>query len=270
MKKQTKKPTRITSRNADKHLLYERSVQDVDSDVEFIDRAYRKLRGRAPTILREDFCGTALLLAAWIKNRKQRRGIGIDNDASVLAWGKKHNLAPLGEPGHQINLYRQDVRKPVRGRADIITAFNFSYGVFKTRLAMREYLAQARKGLRPGGMIILDTYGGWESQEPLKEKHRIKGGVTYVWDQASFDPITHRVVNHIHFQFPNGRTRRRAFTYDWRYWTLPELQELLQEAGYSRAVVYWDVSDDDDDTSYRLRTHAENQPGWLAYVVGLR
>jgi len=30
----------------------------------------------------------------------------------------------------------------------------------------------------------------------------------------------------------------RAFSYYWRMWTLPELQELLQEAGFVKVTVY--------------------------------
>ena len=65
---------KLTAKNADLHWLYEQSVQNADVEVEFIDRVFRKEFGRKPTFLREDFCGTALLCADWVKpTRGQHR-----------------------------------------------------------------------------------------------------------------------------------------------------------------------------------------------------
>ena len=54
-------------------------------------------------------------------------------------------------------------------------------------------------------------------------------------------------------------------------WTLPELQELLLEAGFARTDVYvegWDEEADDTDGVFRRRARFENMSGWVAYVVG--
>jgi SAM-dependent methyltransferase len=263
----SKTQSRFTAKTADKHDLYQRSVQDADTEVAFIERVYKQLVGRAPKSLREDFCGTALLTATWVKRGSERRGIGIDLDPSVLAWGREHNIAPLGEAAERVKLYKQDVRAKVPEKVDVVGAFNFSYWIFFTRDEMREYFAHVRRGLGKEGIFILDAYGGWESQEPMLEERPIRGGFTYVWDQDSFDPITHRIKNYIHFHFKDGSKLERAFTYDWRYWTLPELTELLHEAGYSDVRVYWDTSDDDVYEAYKPRKKAENQPGWLAYLT---
>ena len=69
-----------------------------------------------------------------------------------------------------------------------------------------------------------------------------------------------------------GLTLRRAFRYDWRMWTLPEIRELLAEAGFRHSRVH--LQDWDDDAGEALSTYSpsarfENQSGWLAYVVGL-
>lgn len=259
-----------TAKTADKHVLYQKSVQDADAEIDFIDRVFRQIRKRTPKTLREDFCGTGLLTATWVQRHPERRAIGVDIDPDVLAWGERHNFAPISEPGNRIKIYCQDVRDPVEERVDVVGAFNFSYWVFKTRDELRGYFERVRKGLGRDGLFMLDAYGGWESQEPMLEKRPIRGGFTYVWDQHEFDPITHRVVNHIHFHFRDGTKLERAFTYDWRFWTLPELQELLHEAGFGRVHVYWDTSEDDDGEEYRVRKRAANQPGWLAYLVAAR
>lgn len=261
-----KKP-RFTAKTADKHVLYQLSVQATETEVDFLNGWFTKIRGRKPLTLREDFCGTALLCAEWVKSSKERSATGLDIDKSVLAWGEEHNLAPLGDARQRITLLRQDVRAKVKQKHDIICAFNFSYWIFKTREAMKDYFARIRGGLAKGGLFFLDAYGGWDAHEPMKEHRKIRGGFTYVWDQNTFDAITHDVTNYIHFEFADGSKMPKAFRYDWRFWSMPELQELLAEAGFSKVHVYWDTSEDVTVDRYRLRTRAPNQPGWLAYLV---
>ena len=270
MPKQSKKKqknSKFSAKTADKHDLYQRSVQDAATEVYFINRAYKTTHDRPPLTLREDFCGTALLCAEWVRTLPTRNAVGIDIDKKVLAWGTEHNIAPLGDKAKRVKLLQQDVRKPSPGKHDVVCAFNFSYWIFKTRDEMRSYFAGVKKGLTKGGMFMLDAYGGWESHETMLEPRRIKGGFTYVWDQDKFNRITHEVLNHIHFEFADGTKMDKAFSYDWRYWTLPELTELLKEAGYSDVRVFWDKSKDPDNDDYRPTTRAENQPGWLAYIV---
>ena len=50
---------RTMAARADRHQLYERSVQNVEAEIDFVDETYRSLRGRRARLLREDFCGTA-------------------------------------------------------------------------------------------------------------------------------------------------------------------------------------------------------------------
>src|SRR5687767_14851394 len=129
----------LTARTADPHVLYQRSVQEPSAELAFIDRVYKNMRGRRPLSLREDFCGTALLCAAWVDSSSSRTATGIDIDPEVLAWGMKHNIEPLGEKKARLNLLQQDVRAPVRLLHDVICAFNFSYWIFRTRDEMRAY-----------------------------------------------------------------------------------------------------------------------------------
>ncbi len=260
-----KLPKPLTAKNADRHLLYQRSVQSVDFEAHFFHRTFKKIRQRIALSLREDFCGTALLSATWVKSHPARSAIAVDIDPKVLAWGQENNVAPLGEAAERVCLRQADVRVKHREQVDIINAMNFSYWIFTTREQMRDYFVQVRKGLVQDGIFFLDLYGGWGSQEPKQEPRKIRGGFTYVWDQASFDPIDNHVINHIHFEFKDGSRLKRAFTYDWRFWSLPEIRELLLEAGFSHVEVYWENNGD-----LRRRTRAQNQPGWLAYLAALK
>ena len=80
---------------ADRHVLYEESVQDVAGEYKFVNRTFNKLRDRKARSLREDFCGTAGMCCEWVKRRRENTAIGVDLDSEVLAWAHKHNLARL-------------------------------------------------------------------------------------------------------------------------------------------------------------------------------
>lgn len=264
MPKKKSKP-RFTAKNSDRHDLYQRSVQAPDFEVEFFDRTFKKLRKRKALSMREDFCGTALLSATWVDSHKDRTATGVDIDPEVLQWGTEHNLAPLDEPGNRVTLKQQDVRKVSQRKFDLVNAMNFSYWIFDTRPEMLRYFKAVRKSLVKDGVFFLDMFGGWEAQEIMQEKRKIEGGFTYVWDQNSFDPRTNEVVNYIHFHFKDGSKMNKAFTYVWRHWSMVEIRELLDEAGFSKVHIYWDVA----DGSFRERKHIQNQPGWLAYLAAL-
>ena len=108
----------LTARNADRHWLYEQSVQNAAFEVAFIDRAFAREYGRRPDCFREDFCGTALLCAEWVRRRKSNTAMGVDLDGPTLAWGRRHNLAPLGERAAAVVLFQDDVRNVTRPACD--------------------------------------------------------------------------------------------------------------------------------------------------------
>ena len=271
-KPRRKARTALTARNADKHVLYQHSVQDPETEIQFVSRVFRKRHGRTPLTLREDFCGTAHLCAHWIKSHRARTAMGIDLDRAVLSWGKQHNLAQLGEPGQRVKLLRQDVRSAVAGRFDVALAFNFSFWIFKTRADLRAYFSSVYRSLGPGGMFFLDSYGGLEAQTTVTEPRKIEQGFTYIWEQKKFNPIDHSVLNYIHFKFRDGSKLRKAFSYDWRYWSLPEIRELLSEAGFKKSTVYWEGPGDDGegDGIFRPVTVVANETAWVVYVVAER
>jgi len=252
----------------DRHVLYERAVQNAPYELDLVERMLRR-HGRPARRLREDFSGTALLAAEWVRRGAEREAMAVDRERSVHAWAVAHRVPGLGDAAARLALVTRDVRDRNGGGFDAVVALNFSYSVFKTRTDLGGYLAAAREGLAPGGVIVLDAFGGWEAQKHLVEKRRIRGGVTYRWEQESFDPISNHLRCAIHFDLPGRRRLRRAFTYDWRLWSLPELRELLAEAGYEEIEVLWDVAKG-QATRYVPRRRAANHAGWLAYVVARR
>ncbi len=262
---------------ADKHDLYQKSVQAPEAEVEFFDKTYRDLRGKSAQLMREDFCGTAFLSTAWCQSDPKRTALGIDICGDTLAWGREHNISPAGDDvAQRVTLVQEDVRTAGVEPADITCALNFSYCIFKTRDELREYFVSARKGLKDDGILVLDLFGGTECLDELEEESDIDDEpASYVWDQDKFNPINNHILCHIHFRFDDGSRLKKAFTYDWRLWSIAEITELLDEAGFSKVRVYWErfeESDDDDDElegtgEYYEATDVENQESWMTYIV---
>jgi SAM-dependent methyltransferase len=270
--KDRKKGKKTQAARADRYALYLQSVQAPDVDVKFFRRIYKSEFGAAPSSLREDFCGTAAICCEWVKGKPERSAFGVDIDPEPLAWGREHNLSKLKDGDRdRVQLIEGDVRTAETPKIDVICAQNFSYCCFKTREELRRYCEVARKNLADKGVFILDLFGGFESIQEVEEVTE-HDGFDYVWDQSSFDPITHDAVYHIHFRFDDGSRLKKAFSYHWRLWTIPEIREILLEAGFDRADAYWEGVDEDGegDGVYRKQAHGTNDPAWNAYIVGVK
>ena len=265
--KKVRQPT--MAEQADIHELYEEAVQNVENEIEFLRETFTELRGRDPISFREDFCGTASASCEWVRTGAEGHAIGVDIDPDVLDWGRKNRVGRLPDVDRpRVRLINEDVTTVDAGTVDIVGAFNFSYWIFRTREQMRSYFEQVRKALNEDGVFFLDAYGGSESYETQKEKTKCDG-FTYIWHQAEFEPVTGRAVCHISFKFPDGSRLKRAFSYEWRIWTLPELRELLLEAGFRTVRVYWEGEDEDGEGNGEFHEEAKGEPdpAWIAYIV---
>ncbi len=268
-KNHKKRRSRRTAATSDKHELYELSVQGPEAEGDFVDKAFRQRRRRLARSIREDFCGTAIASAEWVKRRRSNTAIAVDLDQSVLDWAARklpERLDP--EQLGRLTLRRADVRTVRTPPVDCILAMNFSYYIFKTREGLGHYFKRAHRGLVDDGLFLIDAYGGSDSFLEMQERRKVSG-FTYVWDQHSYNPITGDAVNYIHFEFLDGTRMNKAFAYEWRLWTLPEIQELLYEAGFSKVTVYWEGTGDDGEGNdeFDPSTVGEACPGWIAYLV---
>ena len=121
-----KRPTLAES--SDRHALYEASVQCAETEVDFVEDTFRRLRGRRARSLREDFCGTAKVACEWVRRGRGRTAIGVDRDHVVLAWGRRHNVAALPRGvAHRVALVEGDVLTVRLPPVDLVLAMNFSY-----------------------------------------------------------------------------------------------------------------------------------------------
>ena len=157
------------------------------------------------------------------------------------------------------------------GDMDVILAMNFSYWILKERAEMICYFKAVHESLKDDGIFFLDFYGGTEAHD-VQEEDRDVGPFTYVWDQNWFDPITHHMQCYLHFKFRDGSRMNRAFSYQWRLWNMPEIREMLTEAGFSKSTVYLEGDDGEGggDGDFKPVEIGEVCAAWLAYIVAER
>ena len=275
MKNKPEKKSRMMSQadRADRHLLYEDSVQCAESELDFVDSEFRRLRGRQGHVLREDFCGTANTSAEWVRRRKSNFAIGVDLDSSVLDWARNNNVNNLskGRRG-RVSLINDNVLTVETEPQDIILAMNFSYWQFRTRAVLKEYFSKVKDSLVEDGVFFLDCFGGYDAFRMLKEKTEYDH-FTYVWEQKNYNPVNGEIICNIHFEFPDGSRIKNAFTYCWRLWTIAEIRELLMEAGFSATNVYWqgwDEKGEEGDGDFYPVESADADAGWIAYLAGVK
>ena len=103
---------------ANRHVLYQQSVQCVEAEIDMIDENFKKLRGRQATSLREDFCGTANTSCEWVRRRPKNIAVAIDLDQEVVA-GPQLRRAPTGraESGGLVGNLLHD---PLRARFGLL------------------------------------------------------------------------------------------------------------------------------------------------------
>jgi SAM-dependent methyltransferase len=266
-----------------KHVLYQLSVQNPEFETGFIRRVYKSERGKDPLKLREDFCGTGILACEWVRRIPNGEAIGLDLHVPTLKWGEKENVSRLDGKADRVSLVKCDVLETNEyqfasgGSApDIVAAFNFSYFVFKSRNVLLSYFRRVYESLDKDGLFFLDLYGGPEAQVEQEESREVDEEgyeFDYVWDQAKYNPITGEALCHIHFDFEDGTRMRRAFTYDWRLWSLPEVKDLLADAGFRRADVYWEGTDHSDGSGngvFRKSLRGDDSQAWICYIVGVK
>lgn len=267
--KSHKKNKKLSLSDFDKYYYYRNSVQSPDNDVMFFRDTFKKLRGRKPRTMREDFCGTFAISCEWVKLNPQFEAIGVDLDPEPIAYGKK-NYLPLLKPEQQkrVKVYEKDVLSKGMPSADIVIATNFSYFIFKQRQQLVKYFSNVHRSLNENGLFIIDVFGGPHCMEPNEEETEHEKW-SYFWDQDLYDPVNNHAMFYIHFKRKGEKKREKVFTYDWRMWSIPELRDILQDAGFNHVHVYWEGSDKDGEGNgiFEKVNEGEECDAWVAYLV---
>ncbi|OOZ16666.1 SAM-dependent methyltransferase [Solemya velum gill symbiont] len=270
MAKTRKKKT--LAEQADRHRLYQLSVQCAEAEIDFVEERFRTLKGRPARLLREDFCGPAEVCCEWVRRHKNNRAIGVDLDDEVLQWSRDNNIGRLSKSQRKrIELIEENVLEVETETVDVVSAMNFSYWLLMDRGTLKRYFKRVHKALADDGILFLDSYGGYESHQEIIEEREIEDGdfsFTYTWEQERFNPVTHELECSIHFAFPDGSSIESAFHYVWRLWTLPEIKDLLTECGFD-VTFYWQGFDEDGegDGEFEPVTSADSDAGWICYIT---
>jgi hypothetical protein len=256
----------------DKYAHYYDSVQDIDRSLKFFEKAYRKHIGSAARVFREDFCGTFALSCGWIKRHPKNSAIAVDLDPEPIRYGKKHYLPALSKTEQKkLDIRMSDVLNKSLPGADLIGAVNFSYYIFKERKQLLTYFSNCREKLSNRGMFLIDAFGGTETTEPNVDETKFRT-YTYFWDQDNFDPINNQSRFYIHYKRKGERKRERVFGYDWRMWTVPELRDILHDAGFRKTVVYWEGTNakGNGTGNFHPKEKEIHCSAWVAYIVALK
>lgn len=254
----------------DRFALYERAVQNPAHEVKLFTRAFKSTRGRPPVTLREDFSGTGAVSAAWVASDPARVAWAVDHDPAPLDWGRVRYLPSASDDTRaRLHFVAGDVRTTETPAADVVAAENFSYCVFHTRAELRTYFECAHGHLTPEGAIFVDVQGGPATQREGTVERRDVDDFLLEWEHRRFDPATYRTTYAMHFERADARLDD-AFVYDWRHWTLPELRELLAEAGFAEVQLWWPHAAGARQGQYRRRESPPAHELWVAYLVAFR
>lgn len=277
MAKKQKTKRKTMAETADKFDCYQQSVQAPDHEIDMFDQFFKEQFDRRPLTLREDFCGTFAVCCEWVKSDAKRKAWGIDLCPETLDWGRDNNLAALqATQAERVKVLEQDVRDGNTPTVDVLAAQNFSFWIFRTREEVIEYFRRAHENLNDDGIMVMDMMGGRECyNDTITDKRTIvkgKQGFKYHWQQAYFNPITADCSFYIHFKFGDGSKMKKAFEYHWRFWTVPEVREMLGEAGFSSSVVYVEEEDEngEDSGEWVPVEEAPNNESWLCYICGVK
>ncbi|XP_071729759.1 uncharacterized protein [Rutidosis leptorrhynchoides] len=298
-----------------KFSLYQQSVQSPKGDISYLQKFFLTyVGGRAPLHLQEDFCGTALLSTEWLRSDSRRTAIGLDLDVEALEWCIENNVNKIGaDLSSRIFLYHGNVLQPQEAKLvksnlqnvmnnltienkdtnsepvaisetlpprDIICAFNYSCCCLHSRRELVSYFKHARNALsKKGGIFVMDLYGGTSSECELRMQRRFPN-FTYTWEQAGFDIVQRKTRISLHFTLQKKKLRH-AFSYSWRLWSLPEIKDCMEEAGF-RSVHFWmrQMPDSQNiksiegfgagqDIKYEEVTSFQQQDSWNAYIVAV-
>jgi SAM-dependent methyltransferase len=273
--------------------LYRWAVQDPETHAVVLCTMYERLRpGRHPLLLREDFAGTCAESVAWVALQKGRHAIAVDLDGATLAWAERRAVRLLGARASEIEFLRHDVRMaspPEVPHADVIAVLNFSILYWRQPEELDSYLRHALNGLAPGGILVLNLFGGPATVKPGTTRHWVTpqprlpseppiSAFEYLWEVRSYDPASERIDCRIHFARPDPEAPaqnheiRDAFTYDWRLWSVDALVAACARAGFSDVQVWRHTYDASKGAAGVFLGSVEPESllaleSWTAYIV---
>ena len=247
--------------------LYRLAVQNPLAEVAFVEHAWAHYHGDAsePMLLREDFAGTCAVAAAWVASDPGRQAMAIELDEPTVQWAAQRFDDP------DLHIVQADVMTIAEPTVEVTLALNFSALIYHTEAALLGYLRCALAGLLPGGVLVLDVFGGSGVDRPTVQSRRVEpdeGGLEpfdYRWEQCGRDPQSSRIMCRIHFEFGDGKRLENAFEYNWRLWEPGQIIDLASQAGFAEAELWW--ADPMEPGRYQPVQEVPDDQDWVGYVV---
>lgn len=259
----------------DKYQLYLASVQDPIADIERVLELYSAINKKEAHSLREDFCGSFALSCAFVQSHPERKAISLDIDEEAIDYGKKNYLSNLNESEQKRLKPLVQNSLSATEKVDVAIAFNFSYCLLHTRKELVEYFTHVYNSLEDDGMLVMDTFGGSESEIPEVIERYVDNNdylspFTYEFERVDFNAVNRIANYYIHFIFDEGTELRKAFHYEFRMWSINEIRDCLADAGFESSHVFWEECDEQGygNGNYYQTESEENTVSWNALVVG--
>ncbi|KAG6586006.1 hypothetical protein SDJN03_18739, partial [Cucurbita argyrosperma subsp. sororia] len=202
-----------------------------------------------------------------------------DSKDNLEASASKSIVKEESASSNDNNYIKRNITLPAR---DIVCAFNYSCCCLHSRKDLVTYFKHARASLsRKGGIFVMDLYGGTSSEQKLKLQRKF-ANFKYIWEQAEFDIIGRKTRISLHFDLKKQQKKlRHAFSYSWRLWSLPEIKDCLEEAGF-RSIHIWirQMPDTEEirsiegfgtgsEVKYEEVETFQQKDSWNAYIVGV-
>lgn len=131
--------------------------------------------------------------------------------------------------GLPVRLVRADVRfLPFRRAFDVVLSMFTSYGYFDDD-GNAQVLSQARQAMRPGGRLLIDLPNIVASCRRGLHPHWVERGKATVLEEFRRDAHTGRLMSRK--VVIDGRGTRE-YRFSCREYTLPELRQMLAQAGF--------------------------------------
>lgn len=227
----------------DKHSLYQKFVQNPKKDLEFFRKNFRNIYNTVPTQLREDFCGTGLLCCEWVKLNVCNTSVGLDIDKDTIDWGIMNNVSNLSSQD-RVRLIQHNVLNQFNPeeKFDLIISLNYSHFLLTEREELLTYFRNVRRNIVKG-MFIIDFYGGSHIYEDHEHDN---GSGFYKFESRAIDVV--RNIHSCFLCFKIDESYHTLFNYKFRVYSLIELKEMLEEAGFKRFKIFIkDVSDNKEN-----------------------
>ena len=75
------------------------------------------------------------------------------------------------------------------------------------------------------------------------------------------------------FRTGHLKNLKKAFKYNWRLWSLPEITECIKSAGFKTVDIYmqgWDDEKNEESDKFYKTKDCDADPGWIAYIIATK